>query len=104
VPMGSAMARQRLETGSLWPAIVLHTVWNDVIGLVFGPCTPNEGLWLGESGVLVAIVSFALLAPLFRGRWLARRTPTSAPFAELEALRRVAGPPTAEGSRLAERP
>jgi len=86
VPMGCAMARQRLETGSLWPAIVLHAVWNDVIGLVFGLCTPNEGLWLGESGVLVAIVSFALLAPLLRDRWLARRTPSAEPYAEFEAL------------------
>lgn len=102
VPMGCAMARQRLESGSLWPAIVLHAVWNDVIGLVFGPCTPNEGLWLGESGLLVAIVSFALLAPLFRGRWLARRTPSAEPYAEIEAaLRVVARLPTPEASRLA---
>jgi hypothetical protein len=86
VPMGCAMARQRLETGSLWPAIVLYTVWNDVIGLVFGLCTPNEGLWLGESGVLVAVVSFALLVPLLRGRWLARRTPLAAPYLELEGM------------------
>jgi membrane protease YdiL (CAAX protease family) len=104
VPMGSAMARQRLETGSLWPAIVLHTVWNEVIGLVFGPCTPNEALWLGESGVLVAIVSFAVLTPLIRGRWLARRTPSADPYAELTMFRRVAERPTPEGAILAARP
>lgn len=86
VPMGCAMARQRLETGSLWPAIGLHAVWNELLGLVFGASTPNEGIWLGESGILVAIVSFLILLPFLRGRWAARKTPDAPPFAELGVL------------------
>jgi membrane protease YdiL (CAAX protease family) len=86
VPIGCAMARQRLETGSLWPAITLHAVWNEIIGLVFGASTPNEGRWLGESGILVAIASFLLLLPMLRGRWAARRTPDEPPFAEIGVL------------------
>ncbi|MCC6557121.1 MAG: CPBP family intramembrane metalloprotease [Polyangiaceae bacterium] len=86
IPIACAMARQRLETGSLWPAIVLHGVWNEILGLVFGPCTVKEGIWLGESGILVAIASFLLLLPFLRGRWAARRTPGAPPYAELTVL------------------
>jgi len=69
IPIGCYMARQRLETGSVWPAIVFHAVWNDVIGLAFGASTDKEGIWLGESGILVAAASVLVLVPLLRGRW-----------------------------------
>ncbi len=50
------IGRLRLETGSIWPAIVMHAAWNSVIQDVFDRSTTGENatLWTGESGVLVA--------------------------------------------------
>ncbi|MFD6157018.1 type II CAAX prenyl endopeptidase Rce1 family protein [Nocardia sp. NPDC060256] len=47
-------ARLRLDTGSIWPAVVLHASWNSVIQTVFDPHTSGSEawLWLGEQGVL----------------------------------------------------
>lgn len=83
VIVGSAMARQRLETGSLWPAIVLHSAWNDVMAMAFGASTPDEGIWLGEGGILVVAACALLVAPFVRGRWKARRAPKEEPYGEV---------------------
>jgi uncharacterized protein len=55
-------AKLRLETGSVWPAIVLHAAWNAVIQTVFDPASagPSVALWVGESGILVVIAVAAL--------------------------------------------
>ncbi|MFI6172320.1 type II CAAX prenyl endopeptidase Rce1 family protein [Nocardia sp. NPDC051052] len=47
-------ARLRLDTGSIWPAVLLHASWNSVIQSVFDPHTSGSQawLWLGEQGVL----------------------------------------------------
>ncbi|MFI7000132.1 type II CAAX prenyl endopeptidase Rce1 family protein [Nocardia sp. NPDC050175] len=47
-------ARLRLDTGSIWPAVVLHASWNSVIQTAFDPHTSGSAawLWLGEQGVL----------------------------------------------------
>ncbi|MEU7143584.1 type II CAAX endopeptidase family protein [Nocardia sp. NPDC046473] len=47
-------ARLRLDTGSIWPAVVLHASWNSIIQTVFDPHTSGSEawLWLGEQGVL----------------------------------------------------
>ncbi|WP_141718161.1 type II CAAX endopeptidase family protein [Nocardia altamirensis] len=47
-------ARLRLNTGSLWPAVILHASWNHVIQSFFDPHTtgPRTWLWLGEQGLL----------------------------------------------------
>ncbi len=51
-------ARLRLETGSVWPAIVLHASWNSLIQVVFDPAStgPGAALWVGESGILVTLI------------------------------------------------
>jgi len=54
---GYVFARLRLETGSIWPAIVLHGTWNSVIQGPFDGATAGAGrlLWTGESGILVVL-------------------------------------------------
>ncbi len=64
-------ARWRLETGSLWPAIIAHAAWNSIIQGPFSVFTTGDRafLWLGDSGILV--VGFALAGALIMTR---RRT------------------------------
>ena len=52
------IGRMRLETGSIWPAIVLHAAWNSVIVGAFDSATTGAGaaLWVGESGILTALI------------------------------------------------
>ncbi|MFW6361627.1 MAG: CPBP family intramembrane glutamic endopeptidase [Spirochaetota bacterium] len=58
----------RLETGSLWPAIIAHSAWNSIIQHPFDGHTAGQAapLWLGDSGVLV--VTAAALGVLLIGR------------------------------------
>jgi membrane protease YdiL (CAAX protease family) len=55
---GMVIAWLRLESGSIWPAIVLHGVWNSVIQGPFDHATsgPAAQLWTGESGILTELV------------------------------------------------
>jgi membrane protease YdiL (CAAX protease family) len=56
--LGYVLARMRLETGSVWPAIALHVAWNVIIQTGFHPLTAgaSKQLWVGESGLLTALV------------------------------------------------
>lgn len=74
---GFVISRLRLETGSLWPAVVFHGVWNSVIQTAFDPATPGAAarLWVGESGLLVVLVLVTAAALLSRGTWTINRTP-----------------------------
>jgi len=70
-------ARLRLETGSVWPAIALHSAWNAIIQSAFDPASKGAGmeLWIGESGILVALTMILAAVICFRGRWTIRRGP-----------------------------
>lgn len=65
---GYVFARVRLATGSVWPAVILHSAWNAVIQGAFDAFLPGHdaahagSIWVGESGVLVVAtqVLFAL--------------------------------------------
>jgi len=72
-----AFARLRLETGSVWPAITLHSAWNAVIQAAFDPASAGARaeLWIGESGILVAITMIVAAATLCCGRWTIRTAP-----------------------------
>jgi membrane protease YdiL (CAAX protease family) len=54
-------ARVRLESGSVWPAVVLHSAWNALIQGTFDAFTSGSSRqhattsWTGESGLLVAL-------------------------------------------------
>jgi membrane protease YdiL (CAAX protease family) len=75
VAMAYLMARLRLASGSVWPAIVLHGSWNAVIQGVFDAATRGPTLWLGESGIAVAVVTTASVVVLVRGSTAFKRVP-----------------------------
>jgi membrane protease YdiL (CAAX protease family) len=54
-------ARLRLKTGSVWPPIALHAAWNSIIQAAFDPASTGAAatLWVGESGILVALTMIA---------------------------------------------
>jgi membrane protease YdiL (CAAX protease family) len=60
----------RLRSGSVWPAIVLHAAWNSIIQNPFDRSSVGAGatLWVGESGVLVAVTTF-IVGWLVYQRW-----------------------------------
>jgi len=70
-------ARLRLETGSVWPAIALHAAWNAIIQVAFDPVSTGAGatLWVGESGIFVALTMIVAAVIFSRGRWTIRRAP-----------------------------
>jgi membrane protease YdiL (CAAX protease family) len=76
---GFVIARMRLETGSIWPAIVLHGAWNSTIQGAFDPATTSSGagvtLWVGEAGILTAIALVVAAVIFSRGHWTIRRVP-----------------------------
>ena len=75
--LGYVLARMRLETGSVWPAIVLHTAWNDIIQTGFHPLTAGAGkqVWVGETGILTVLVLVVAAVIYSRGRWTTLRKP-----------------------------
>jgi membrane protease YdiL (CAAX protease family) len=77
VALGFLLARVRLTSGSIWPAIVGHSAWNATIQGVFDFSTvPDPArLWVGESGLLVAAASVAVTWLLVRGTWPRYRAP-----------------------------
>lgn len=68
-------ARLRLATGSVWPAITLHSAWNAIIQTAFDPASTSSGaeLWIGESGMLVAL-TIIIAAVLFSRPSLVRQS------------------------------
>ena len=84
---GYVIARMRLETGSVWPAIVLHSARNSVILRGFDPLTTGAGamLWVGESGILTTLALLIAAVVFSRGQWKILR----------ESPRRVEAPVTA---------
>ena len=86
VGMGFTLAFLRLSTGSVWPAIVLHGVWNAVIQGTFDVSTREPSIWVGEAGILVAAASVAVAWALVRKGFVARRAPGEEPFATITGL------------------
>jgi membrane protease YdiL (CAAX protease family) len=76
VTLGYVLARVRLETGSVWPAVALHAAWNVIIQAGFDPATTGatRAMWVGEAGVLTLLVLVVGAAILSRGRWTIVRT------------------------------
>jgi uncharacterized protein len=75
---GIVIAKLRLVTGSIWPAIALHAAYNSVIQSAFTPATSGEHatLWVGEeAGVLVALTLLVAAVLAARGRWTYRSAP-----------------------------
>jgi uncharacterized protein len=75
--LGVIIAWLRLESGSIWPAIVLHGVWNSVIQGAFDHSTsgPAALLWTGESGILTVLALVVAALIVARPRALLRQPP-----------------------------
>jgi uncharacterized protein len=75
--LGYVLARMRLETGSVWPAVALHVAWNVTIQAGFQPLAAGASsqLWVGESGILTALVLIVVAVIYSRGRWTILREP-----------------------------
>jgi membrane protease YdiL (CAAX protease family) len=73
-------ARLRLATGSVWPTITLHAAWNSVIQVAFDPASTGAGatLWVGESGILVALVMIVMAVIFSCREWKIARDPVAA--------------------------
>lgn len=84
--VGYVMAWMRLTTGSVWPAVVLHAVWNAVIQGTFDGSTKGTSIWVGEAGLLVAVAALAAAWLLARKPYAARRAPGEEPFAKIPGL------------------
>ena len=76
----------RLTTGSVWPAVALHAVWNAVIQGTFDSSTEGPSIWVGEAGLLVAAATLAVAWLLARKPYAARRAPAEEPFATIPGL------------------
>lgn len=79
VSFGFVIARMRLETGSIWPAIAFHGAWNSNIYGAFDPATMGTGagatLWVGEAGILTVLTLVVAAVIFSRGHWTNRRVP-----------------------------
>lgn len=74
------IARFRLETGSVWPAVALHAAWNSIIQGPFDGASAGAtaALWVGESGMLTALTLVAAAILLSRGTWAISRNRSGA--------------------------
>ena len=54
---GTLLSWLRLGTGSVWPCVVAHAAWNSVIngGFTFATHNASENIWVGETGIVVAV-------------------------------------------------
>ncbi|HEY2176410.1 MAG TPA: type II CAAX endopeptidase family protein [Mycobacteriales bacterium] len=70
-------ARIRLETGSVWPVVLAHSAWNMIIQNPFDHAASGPGatLWVGEAGILTAVVLVVVAVLVSRGRWADLRRP-----------------------------
>ena len=75
----------RLESGSVWPAIIGHASWNAVIQNAFDRSTAGPTIWVGEAGVLVVAVNVLVVLLIVRKPWQVRLTPRDEPIATLRA-------------------
>ena len=75
VAFGYLIAYLRLQSGSIWPAVMAHASWNALIQGVFDASTQRVNIWVGESGILVALVDLMLVLLIVRGTWMIKRYP-----------------------------
>jgi CAAX protease family protein len=68
-------ARLRLDSGSVWPAVVIHASWNAIIQGVFDASSVGGELWIGESGILTCVANVAFVALFVSGIWKPKRSP-----------------------------
>jgi membrane protease YdiL (CAAX protease family) len=65
----------RLQSGSIWPAVMFHGAWNAIIQGTFDRATVGTPMAVGESGWLTVIVAVVFVLVVTRGRWTLYRRP-----------------------------
>jgi membrane protease YdiL (CAAX protease family) len=75
VAMGYLAAYLRLQSGSVWPAVMLHAAWNSIVQGTFNRATPGTPLAVGESGWMTTLVSMLIVLVVTRGAWKLQRSP-----------------------------
>lgn len=75
VATGYLAAYLRLRSGSVWPAVMLHSAWNAIIQGTFDRATVGTPLAVGESGWMTMIVSIVVMLIVTRGAWTLQRRP-----------------------------
>ncbi len=86
---GTFAAHARLETGSVWAAALFHASWNATIQGPFnhftlgGDASNTTSIWIGESGIMVALTSVIIA-------WLVVRSGVSLYRSPREPMGRLA--------------
>ena len=75
VALAYLLAFLRLNSGSVWPAVIAHGAWNSMIQGTFDRATTGTPLAVGESGWMTMIVSIIVVLFITRGAWTLRRRP-----------------------------
>ena len=77
---GYVLGRLRLDSDNVWPAALLHVIWNTVIQIGFDPATTGDdkALWTGETGILTVL---ALIAVALAYRQWGPQRPVDNPIA-----------------------
>jgi len=95
ISAGYVLAWLRLSSGSIWPCVWAHAVWNAVILGPFDGSTVSSGVWLGEAGILSTAVVILFAAALHVLWPLSPRKYLSPPLSgSSNTLSWPAGPPT----------
>ena len=64
--MGYIFAWLRISSGSIWPCIWAHGMWNALILGPFSESTHGEEPWVGEAGLVTTFVVVAISVALYR--------------------------------------
>ena len=75
VPLAYLMAYLRLQSGSVWPAVIAHGAWNSIIQGTFDRATRGMPSAVGEAGWITTTVSIIIVVFLTRGAWTLQRRP-----------------------------
>src|SRR5262249_43496241 len=65
----------RLQSGSVWPTVIMHGAWNSIIQGTFDRATVGTPLAVGESGWVTVTVSIIAVLLMTRGDWTLQRRP-----------------------------
>lgn len=66
IALGYVLAWLRLSSGSIWPCIWAHSVWNEIVLEPFDGSTYDGSIWVGEAGVLTTLVVILFAVALYR--------------------------------------
>jgi len=75
VALAYLAAYLRLQSGSVWPAVIMHGAWNSIIQGTFDRATIGTPLAVGEPGWLTVAISIVIVLFVTRGAWTLQRRP-----------------------------